>query len=81
MHAESLIEQRSLDADSLVVELASNDGYLLKNFVEHGVPVLGIDPAPDQAEAANAAGVPTLAEFFGVELAEQLRRRAASAPT
>ncbi|MET0420731.1 MAG: class I SAM-dependent methyltransferase, partial [Acidimicrobiia bacterium] len=71
-HAESLIEQRGLDANSLVVELASNDGYLLKNFVAHDVPVLGIDPAPDQAEAANAAGVPTLAEFFGVELAERL---------
>jgi SAM-dependent methyltransferase len=71
-HAEGLIESRQLGPDSLVVELASNDGYLLKNFVEHGIPVLGIDPAPDQADAANAAGVPTLAEFFGIGLARKL---------
>jgi len=72
MHAESLIEARRLGPDSLVVELASNDGYLLRNFVEHGIPVLGIDPAPDQARAANEAGVPTLAEFFGPDLARRL---------
>ncbi len=72
-HAEWLIADRGLDADSLVVELASNDGYLLKNFIDHGVPVLGIDPAPDQSAAAIAAGVPTLAEFFGTDLAARLR--------
>jgi SAM-dependent methyltransferase len=72
-HAESLIEARNLGSDSLVVELASNDGYLLSNFVKQGVPVLGIDPAPDQAAAANAAGVPTLAEFFGAGMARRLR--------
>ncbi len=71
-HALGLIESRELGPDNLVVELASNDGYLLKNFVEAGVPVLGIDPAPDQAAAANEIGVPTLAEFFGVPLAEKL---------
>ncbi len=67
-----LIAERRLGPDSLVVEVASNDGYLLKNFAEFGVPVLGIDPAPDQAAAANAAGVPTLARFFGTELADEL---------
>jgi SAM-dependent methyltransferase len=72
-HALGLVEQRHLDADSLVVELASNDGYLLRNFVEHGIPVLGIDPAPGQAEAAEQVGVPTLTEFFGTELAQRLR--------
>ena len=71
-HAEGLIESRRLGAESLVVEVASNDGYLLRTFVKHGVPVLGIDPAPDQARAAEEAGVPTLAEFFGPELAERL---------
>jgi SAM-dependent methyltransferase len=71
-HAEDLIDTRGLGAESFVVELASNDGYLLRNFVEHGIPVLGIDPAPDQAEAATRAGVPTLAEFFGTELARRL---------
>jgi SAM-dependent methyltransferase len=71
-HALRLIGERSLHAGSLVVELASNDGYLLRNFVDRGIPVLGIDPAPDQAAAAEAAGVPTLQEFFGVELARRL---------
>jgi SAM-dependent methyltransferase len=78
-HAEALIERRNLGPDSLVVELASNDGYLLRNFVERGIPVLGIDPAPDQADAAEAIGVPTLREFFGVELAERLRSEGKSA--
>ncbi len=72
-HADALVDRRGLGPDSLVVELASNDGYLLRNFVDRGVPVLGIDPAPDQADAAEAVGVPTLREFFGVELAERLR--------
>jgi SAM-dependent methyltransferase len=72
-HALRLIAERGLDERSLVVEVASNDGYLLRNFVEQGVPVLGIDPAPDQALAAEAAGVPTLPEFFGAELAGRLR--------
>ena len=71
-HALRLIEERGLDGDSLVVELASNDGYLLKNFVEQDVPVLGIDPAPEQAQAAEAAGVPTLQEFFGADVARRL---------
>ena len=72
-HALNLIETRGLGPDSLVVEVASNDGYLLKNFVDHGVPALGIDPGPPQAAAAMAAGVPTLQEFFDAELASRLR--------
>ena len=72
-HALNLIESRRLTETSLVVEVASNDGYLLRNFVEAGIPVLGIDPAPDQAQAAEAAGVPTLTEFFGIDLAQRLR--------
>lgn len=71
-HALGLIESRGLDGDSFVVELASNDGYLLKNFVEAGVPVLGIDPAPAQVEAANEGGVRSICRFFGRELAEEL---------
>jgi SAM-dependent methyltransferase len=72
-HALGLIAARELGPESLVVEIASNDGYLLRNFAEAGIPVLGIDPAPDQADAAEAVGVPTLREFFGVELARRLR--------
>jgi SAM-dependent methyltransferase len=61
-----------LGAQSLVVELASNDGYLLKNFIDMGVPVLGIDPSDTVAAAAEKIGVPTLVEFFGQKLAEKL---------
>jgi SAM-dependent methyltransferase len=72
-HAEALVASQGLGSSSLVVELASNDGYLLKNFAERGIPVLGVDPAPDQADAAEAAGIPTLREFFGPELARRMR--------
>jgi SAM-dependent methyltransferase len=72
-HVASLMEERRLDGSSLVVELASNDGYLLKNFVDRGVPVLGIDPAPGPARAAESRGVRTLCTFFTTELAERLR--------
>ena len=68
-----LIERRELSSKSFVVELASNDGYLLKNYVEKGVPVLGIDPADGPAKAAEQIGVPTLRTFFTVGLAGQLR--------
>jgi SAM-dependent methyltransferase len=71
-HALDLIDQRDLGPDSLVVELASNDGYLLRNFLDAGVPVLGIDPAPEPAAAARELGITTLEEFFGVEVADRL---------
>ena len=58
--------------DSFVMELASNDGYLLQHFLPPGVPVLGIEPAANMAEAAVARGVPTLTEFFGAELGRRL---------
>jgi SAM-dependent methyltransferase len=56
-----------------VVEIASNDGYLLKNFIERGIPVLGVDPASAPAAAAVEAGVRTLNAFFGRDLARRLR--------
>src|ERR1700676_311162 len=62
----------SLNETSLVVELASNDGYLLKNFLRMGIPVLGIDPSDTVVAAATKIGVPTLVEFFGKALAVQL---------
>ena len=62
----------ALGAHSLVVELASNDGYLLKNFLKMGIPVLGIDPSASVAGAAADIGVPTLVDFFGKHIAEQL---------
>ncbi len=72
-NVSNLIKGRNLTGDSLVVEIASNDGYLLKNYVEAGIPVLGIDPADGPAKAAEAIAVPTLNEFFTAELAEKLQ--------
>lgn len=65
-------ERFGLGADSLVVELASNDGYLLKHFLPMGVPVLGIEPAPNVAQKAIEIGVPTRIRFFGRALAEEM---------
>jgi SAM-dependent methyltransferase len=73
--AEELIESRKLDSDSLVIEAASNDGYMLRNFVDRGIPVLGIDPAEGPARVAQEAGIRTLCTFFGQELAGQLREK------
>ena len=71
-YVDMITSRLSLGSDSLVVELASNDGYLLQHFLPKGIPVLGIDPAANVAIAAEERGVPTLVEFFGVKLAEQL---------
>jgi SAM-dependent methyltransferase len=77
--AERLIVERKLGPGSLVIELASNDGYLLQHYARAGVPVLGIDPARNIAEVATARGVPTLAEFFTRDLADELARSGRSA--
>jgi len=72
VYADAMIERLGLDGGSLVVELASNDGYLLQHFVARSVPVLGIDPAANVAEDARARGVETLVDFFDSELARNL---------
>jgi SAM-dependent methyltransferase len=66
------IAERKLGPDSLVVELASNDGYLLQYYKADGVPVLGIDPAPGPVAAARAKGIDTLEAFFGLDFAKKL---------
>jgi len=71
--AKGLIQSRQLGANSFVIEAASNDGYMLKNFVEAGISVLGIDPASGPAQAAQQAGIPTICTFFTEELAKKLR--------
>jgi SAM-dependent methyltransferase len=71
-YVDQMTERFGLDATSHVVEVASNDGYLLQYFVEKGIPVLGVEPAANVAQAAVAKGVPTRIEFFGVECAERM---------
>ena len=71
-YVEQMIERFGLDDRSQVVEVASNDGYLLRHFLHRGVRVLGIEPARNVAAAAEALGIPTLVAFFGAETARQL---------
>src|SRR3954452_19309743 len=71
-YCEMITERLRLGPDSLVVELASNDGYLLQHFLPLNVPVLGIEPAANVAAAAVARNVPTRVDFFGVGLAKAL---------
>jgi SAM-dependent methyltransferase len=73
-YAEQMIERLQLDGDSQVVEIASNDGYLLQFFREREIAVLGVEPAANVAEVAVAKGIPTVIEFFGVDTARELAR-------
>ncbi len=72
-YVSQMIERFGLTPETQVVELASNDGYLLQYFLERGYPVLGIEPAGNVAEAARARGIETECVFFGVETARRLR--------
>ena len=78
-YVEMIIKRRGLGTESLVVELASNDGYLLQHFLPFGVPVLGVEPAANVAETAVRKGVPTEVDFFGVRLAKDLIERVGQA--
>ncbi len=71
-YARAMTERLGLSGASHVIELASNDGYLLKNFVAAGIPCLGIEPTASTAAAAEALGIPVLREFFGEALGRQL---------
>jgi SAM-dependent methyltransferase len=71
-YSEQMIERLALNGDSHVVEIASNDGYLLQFFHERQIPVLGIEPAANVAKVALQKGIPTLVEFFGVQTASSL---------
>ncbi|MEZ0485583.1 methyltransferase domain-containing protein [Fibrella aquatica] len=72
-YVEAMTERFGLNGQSLVVEVASNDGYLLQYFVEKQIPVLGIEPTANTAAAAIEKGVTTITRFFGTELASELR--------
>jgi 2-polyprenyl-3-methyl-5-hydroxy-6-metoxy-1,4-benzoquinol methylase len=71
-YVAAMVERFGLDSGSHVVEVASNDGYLLQYFAERGIPVLGIEPAANVAKVAVEKGLPTLVEFFGVQTAHSL---------
>lgn len=71
-YVADVTDRLALGPDSLVIELASNDGYLLRWFVERGIPCLGVEPAANVAEAATRLGVPTEVRYFGTEAAREL---------
>lgn len=71
-YVEEMMDRFAFTGDHQVIEVASNDGYLLKNFKARGVPVLGIEPSGNVAAAAEAAGIPSRVQFFGVETAMEL---------
>jgi hypothetical protein len=73
-YVDAVTERLGLSAKSFVIEVASNDGYLLKNFVSRGIPCLGVEPTASTAVAAEALGIPVLREFFGEQLGRELAR-------
>lgn len=72
IYVDMIIERLKLDNKSQVIEIASNDGYLLQYFVKNGVPAMGIEPAENVAEAAKEKGIPTIVKFFGKHTAQEL---------
>ena len=74
-YAEAMIGRLGLDADSLVTEVASNDGYLLQHFRPAGIPVLGVEPAANVAEVARGRGIPTEVRFLGADTGREIARR------
>jgi hypothetical protein len=72
-YCEAMSSRYALGPDSRVVEIASNDGYLLQHFAAMGIPVLGVEPAANVAQAAVAKGIPTVTKFFGAQSAAALR--------
>lgn len=73
--ADRLTNRCQLNRESLVLELASNDGYLLKNYRAKSIPVLGVEPAENVARAARQQGIPTLCKFFNAQVAEEMRAK------
>lgn len=78
-YTELMIERFNLDKQHHVIELASNDGYLLQYFVQRGIPALGVEPAKNVAKVAVEKGIPTITEFFGVKLANKMAAEGAKA--
>ena len=79
VYVEAMTRRFGLDTQSQVVELASNDGYLLQHFARNGIPVLGVEPAANVARVAQEKGIPTIARFFGRETAREIAKEAGQA--
>ena len=78
-YTEKMTQELGLNEKSFVIEVASNDGYLLKNFVANSIPCLGIEPTASTAAAAEVLGIPVLREFFGEQLGKQLAKEGRAA--
>jgi SAM-dependent methyltransferase len=78
-YAEAMVQRLGLGAQSRVVEIASNDGYLLQHFVRMGIPVLGVEPAANVAKVARDKGIPTTVRFFGREAAREIAKETGQA--
>src|SRR5215469_3448076 len=74
-YADAMVQRLGLGRDSLVTEVASNDGYLLQHFAAQGIPVLGVEPAANVAEAARVRGIPTEVLFLGPETGREIAER------
>ena len=74
-YAQAMTERLRLTTDSLVIEVASNDGYLLRHFVARDIPALGVEPAANAAAVAQSLGIPTLVEYLGADTGEAIARR------
>ena len=73
LFCNSLLESGLIGADDFVVEIASNDGYLLRNFQSQGIRVLGVEPAKNISSISESLGIPTISEFFSADLAMKIR--------
>jgi SAM-dependent methyltransferase len=73
-YTQMIIDRFNINVDSLVIELASNDGYLLQHFVKNNIPVLGVEPAANVAKVAIEKKIPTIIDFFGVKLAKKMSK-------
>ena len=74
-YTELMIERFHLTSRSKVVEIGSNDGYLLQYFIQRGIPTLGVEPAKNVAKVAVEKGIPTISDFFGMNLAQTLEQQ------
>ena len=74
-YSKEIIQRLSLNSQSMVLEIASNDGYLLKNFVQKDIPCLGVEPTDSTAEAAESLNIPVLRDFFGEQIGHELREQ------